>query len=72
MYDLRPQLVIAFHGCDRRVRDRLLNYPDNIVISQKPYDWLGHGMYFWENNYDRALRWAEDKKKGEASSKRRR
>jgi len=26
------------------------------------YDWLGHGMYFWENNYARALQWAEDKK----------
>ena len=23
---------------------------------------LGHGMYFWENNYDRALQWAKDKK----------
>jgi len=23
---------------------------------------LGNGMYFWENNYDRALQWAKDKK----------
>ncbi len=63
MYDLRYNLVIGFHGCDIRVRDRLLNHPDEIVISRKPYDWLGHGMYFWENNYNRALQWAEDKKK---------
>jgi hypothetical protein len=24
---------------------------------------LGHGLYFWENNYDRALEWANYKKK---------
>lgn len=63
MYDVRPNLVIGFHGCDLRVRDKLLHCPDEIVISQKPYDWLGHGMYFWENNYERALQWAEDKKR---------
>lgn len=62
MYDIRPNLVIGFHGCDIRVRDKLLNHPDEIVISQRPYDWLGHGMYFWENNYVRAMQWAEDKK----------
>jgi hypothetical protein len=32
------------------------------VFSKEKYDWLGHGMYFWENNYARALQWAEDKK----------
>jgi hypothetical protein len=63
MYDLRPNLIIGFHGCDLRVRDKLLNHPNEIVISQKPYDWLGHGMYFGENNYERAMQWAEDKKR---------
>src|SRR5580698_5605278 len=62
MYDLRPNLVISFHGCDVKVRDMLLNHPNEIMISQKPFDWLGHGMYFWENNYERALQWAHDKK----------
>jgi hypothetical protein len=52
-----------FHGCDESVRDRLLNQPDEIVISKEKFDWLGHGMYFWENNYKRALQWAEDKKR---------
>lgn len=61
MYDIRPNLVIGFHGCEANVRDSLLNNPDEIVISKKKYDWLGNGMYFWENNYDRALEWAEDK-----------
>jgi hypothetical protein len=63
MYGIRPNLLIGFHGCDIKVRDQLLNYPNEIVKSEKPYDWLGNGMYFWENNYDRAMEWAEDKRK---------
>ncbi len=63
MYDLRLNLIIGFHGCDIEVRDKFLNHPNEIVISQNPYDWLGHGMYFWENNYERAMQWAEDKKR---------
>jgi len=63
MYDVKPNLIIGFHGCDETVRDRLLNQPDEIVMSREKYDWLGHGMYFWENNYQRALLWAQDKKR---------
>lgn len=62
MYDIKPNLIFGFHGCDESVRYRLLNQPDEIVFSKEKYDWLGHGMYFWENNYERALQWAEEKK----------
>lgn len=62
MYSIRPNLVIGFHGCDAETCNSLLNNPNDIVYSDKPYDWLGHGMYFWENNYDRAMLWAKDKK----------
>lgn len=61
MYDQRNNLVIAFHGCDESIRNQLLLEPDAIKKSQKPYDWLGHGMYFWENNLLRAHQWAKDK-----------
>ena len=60
MYDSRPGLLI---GCEASTRDTLLESSDIIKKSEKPYDWLGHGMYFWENNADRALQWARDKKK---------
>jgi hypothetical protein len=63
MYDVKPNLVIGFHGCDASVRDLLLKKPNRIAISREPYDWLGHGLYFWENNFERALEWAEDKKR---------
>lgn len=62
MYDFRPNLIIGFHGCDESTSNALLNDPDKVRISKEPYDWLGHGMYFWENNYERALEWANEKK----------
>lgn len=62
MYDVKPNMVLGFHGCEASVREILLNSPNEIKISKKPYDWLGHGMYFWENNYERALQWALEKK----------
>ncbi len=63
MYSFRSNILIGFHGCDESVRDQLLTRPKNIKISEKPFDWLGHRFYIWENNYDRALEWAKDKQK---------
>lgn len=61
MYFHKNNLIIGFHGCDSAVRDSLLNFPSAIQKSEEPHDWLGHGVYFWENNFDRALEWAKDK-----------
>jgi hypothetical protein len=36
--------------------------PNHFKTSRKSFDWLGRGFYFWENNYERALQWAIDKK----------
>ncbi|QJB41997.1 hypothetical protein HF324_30775 [Chitinophaga oryzae] len=46
MYDVKPNLVIGFHGCEAEVRDMLLCNPDEFKMSQKPFDWLGNGFYF--------------------------
>lgn len=62
MYDQKSSLVIGFHGCEAAVRDELLSHPEIIKFSKKPFDWLGHGIYFWENNIERAWQWAMDKK----------
>jgi len=62
MYSSRPNLMLGFHGCDESVRNELIRNPDNVKKSQEVYDWLGNGFYVWENNYDRALNWAKDKK----------
>jgi hypothetical protein len=63
MYDSRPNLIIGFHGCEDEVKQKLINNPGSIQISNRPYDWLGHGMYFWENSHDRAMEWATEKQK---------
>ena len=55
--------MLGFHGCDESIRDHLVNNPNSIKKSEETYDWLGNGFYVWENNYDRALQWAKDKKK---------
>lgn len=53
--------MIGFHGCDESVRNELVNNPNKIKKSQEKFDWLGNGFYIWENNFERALKWAEDK-----------
>lgn len=69
LYSANPNLVIGFHGCDEETRNKLLTNPNLIEISKEKYDWLGNGMYFWENNYERALQWAKDKQKRKALKK---
>lgn len=61
MYDNRSNLIIGFHGCDKKSANALLNKPDVIKISDEKYDWLGHGIYFWENNEERARQWARQR-----------
>ena len=58
MYTKRPGLVIGFHGCDIDVRDRIVCDNDSLKPSDNNYDWLGNGVYFWENDYERALDFA--------------
>jgi hypothetical protein len=50
--------VLGYHGCDRKTGDKLLS-GENFISSSNDYDWLGKGIYFWENNPRRAYEWAE-------------
>lgn len=66
MYFKLPNLVLGFHGCDLETVIEVVNNNENIMKnSENIYDWLGNGIYFWENDYDRALEWAEKSKKYE-------
>ena len=59
MYSKRTGLVLGFHGCDKSVRDKVVSIAGGILKpSDNEYDWLGHGVYFWENNFKRALDFA--------------
>jgi len=61
MYSTKPSIVLGFHGCDKERQEQLVNSNNQIYISDKDYDWLGNGMYFWEGNLKRAELWAQDK-----------
>jgi hypothetical protein len=63
MYPARPGLVIGFHGCDSSTRNAVVLYETSLYPSKNEYDWLGHGIYFWENNRKRAIQFAEEQKK---------
>ena len=58
LYKRLPAFVLGFHGCDRRVAEDVFAGRTVIRASVIAYDWLGHGVYFWENNPARALDYA--------------
>lgn len=56
------RLVLGYHGCDKSVADRVLMGNESLKKSEKSYDWLGSGVYFWEQGPERALDWAREQK----------
>lgn len=62
-YEYQPSFILGFHGCDRAVGESIISgsQPD-LNPSEKAYDWLGHGIYFWEGNLARAWAWAQQRK----------
>lgn len=59
MYHHSPNLVLGFHGCTKKVFKKILFHHEELEFSNNSYDWLGNGIYFWENSYDRAMDWAK-------------
>ncbi len=54
LYNHSHKLVLGFHGCDESVAQELLSATPTFKQSKNDYDWLGNGMYFWENDPMRA------------------
>lgn len=54
MYSNLPNLIIGFHGCDKSTADSIILGEIQLKESKNKYDWLGNGMYFWEQNLSRA------------------
>jgi hypothetical protein len=59
VYSSLPSFVLGFHGCDAVVCEKIVNGKDTLKPSSNDYDWLGNGIYFWENDPLRAMRYAE-------------
>ena len=63
-----PSFVLGYHGCDEKVADAVISGEEShLRVSENAHDWLGHGIYFWENDPKRALEWAEEKAQGNYS-----
>lgn len=52
-------LLVAYHGCDITIRDKLVTGRAMIQDSRNDYDWLGSGSYFFEGDAERARAFAE-------------
>ena len=57
MYSKLPNFIIGFHGCDKSVRGVVLQNGEPLKPSVNDYDWLGNGIYFWEQSLERAKSW---------------
>ncbi|WP_164469701.1 hypothetical protein [Aliarcobacter cryaerophilus] len=63
MYSSRPSYVFGFHGLDETIGLKILNNETSFKHSNNDYDWLADGIYFWENNYQRAKDYAVEARK---------
>lgn len=64
LIDLNYQrMIIGYHGCDAGVVTKVLSGEKPLAPSEKDYDWLGHGIYFWEQGPQRAYDWAKEEAK---------
>jgi hypothetical protein len=71
VYSRRTGLILGFHGCDKSVADSIVPKKDqSLRRSTNAHDWLGHGIYFWENNLKRAIEFATDLKNNPRSRQR--
>ena len=59
IYDKLPNLVLGFHGCNQETYENVIHRHEHLKRSENAYDWLGNGIYFWENSYERAMEWAK-------------
>lgn len=58
IYSKGRGLILAFHGTDEKiVRDVVLQSKE-LSPSNNRWDWIGHGIYFWEQSYSRAMEFA--------------
>lgn len=60
-YELLPGLLLCFHGTSESTAERILAGDCHLDPSENDYDWLGHGIYFWEYSPQRAFQFAQEK-----------
>ena len=66
MSRLATSFVLGYHGCDRAVAEQAVAGDIQLLYSDRPFDWLGPGAYFWESDPQRAEEWAKSRAKNGA------
>ncbi|QEH35051.1 hypothetical protein OJF2_35960 [Aquisphaera giovannonii] len=58
-YDDYHRTVIGYHGTGLTAALRIVNRIEDFRWSDRDYDWLGRGIYFWEYAPNQALNFAK-------------
>ncbi len=61
MARLHTSFILGYHGCSRDVGEKILAGDEALASSDREYDWLGPGVYFWEADPARAWEWADQR-----------
>jgi hypothetical protein len=65
----QPFQITGYHSCDKEVGIKVLNGEWDLLPSNNDWDWLGGGIYFWEQDPKRALDYAVEVAKGQQFNK---
>jgi hypothetical protein len=57
-FDDYHRTVVGYHGTTLSVALRLVTRVSRFVLSERDFDWLGRGVYFWEYSPKQALNFA--------------
>lgn len=57
-FDDYHRTVVGYHGTGLSAALRLVNRIEPFRVSERNYDWLGRGVYFWEYSPKQALTFA--------------
>ncbi|MBZ2419279.1 hypothetical protein IPS36_20835 [Xanthomonas perforans] len=60
MYKRHASFVLGFHGCTKDIGEQVIIGSSSMKSSANDYDWLGPGIYFWENSPERASQFASE------------
>jgi hypothetical protein len=60
-YQILPGLLLGFHGTDHATAEKIFAGKSRLIRNENDYDWLGHGVYFWEHSPQRAYQFAQEK-----------
>lgn len=58
-FDDYHRTVVGYHGTGITAALRLVNRVESFRLSERDYDWLGRGIYFWEYGPKQALNFAK-------------